>query len=216
MSKRSRDNIPIREAARLPWMRNFVSVATANPANTGLTPAQMTALQNAYDAFSGAFARQRAAKAAAQAATVAKNEAMEAAEALFRQLAQVVQHHPEASNALRIEMGLNVPGTFDAPFEPQAPTSLTASLDAVGRVTLKWDRNGNRPNTTFILEWREGSSGPFNFLTAQTGTKFIDVHRAPGVTVDYRVHATRRGMKSAYSSPATIYPQGWQIPSAAA
>lgn len=213
MAEKSKDNIPIREADRLPWMLRFVTVAGSNLAQTGLTPEQMTALQNTYDDFAGAFARQRAAIAAAQAATAAKNEAMEAAESLFRQLAQVVQHHPEASVALRIELGLNVPGSLDTPFEPQTPSSLNASLDSIGRVTLKWDRNGNRPNTTFIVEWREGTSGPFKFLATLTGTKYVDVGRAPGVTVQYRVRADRRGMKSGYSPTATIYSQGWQTPS---
>lgn len=208
MSLFTRDYLPSQVALLLLWLEHFISVANANLAQTGLTAGQVTALNDLYTDLSTALGVQIAAKASAEASTTAKNAAMRAVIAEARTLAQIVQKHPGASEALKNELGLTAPPAPHVPVEPQLPIGLTARLDEVGRVTLTWDRNGNKQGTTFVLETSEGMEDSYTMLAAVTRAKYVDQGRTPGVLRWYRVKAVRAGRESAFSTAVAIYGPG--------
>lgn len=210
MSLITKDYLPAIAAMLLLWLERFISVANANLANTGLTAGQVNDLNALYTEFQIAYGNHLATHVVAKGATDTKNQAMAAVAAEARKLAQIVQKHPGATNALKLELGLNAPPAPNVPVEPQLPTLLTATLSEIGWVTLKWDRNGNKQGTTFIIESREGTTGPFTILAAVTRSKFVDKGRTPGVRIEYRVKATRSGRETGYTPTATIYAEGWQ------
>lgn len=209
-----RDYVPEREAEFQIWLNNFITVANANLAQTGLTAGQMTELNDLSTDYSVLFGSHLSAWNVAKSLTPPKNAALEAVISKVRELAQIVQKHPGASAQLKTELQITVPGPVPAPpVIPEAPSSLNATLNSLGYVTLKWDKNGNKPGTSYILEFREGTSGPFQFLASVTKSKYVDTGRAAGVEGQYRVHAVRASGSSGYSPLATIYGPGWQTPS---
>lgn len=208
MSLITRDYLPAQVALLLLWLEKFISVANANLAQTGLTAGQVTALNDLYTDLSTALGVQIAAKSAAQAATTTKNEAMRAAIAEARTLAQIVQRHPGASEALKVELGLTAPPAPHVPVEPQLPQGLTAKLNEIGWVTLKWQRNGNKNGTTFVIWGREGNTGPFAIMGTTTRSTFVDQGRTAGVQYQYCVQAVRSGRESGLTPAVSIYTPG--------
>lgn len=196
-----------------PFIENFVSVANANLAQTGLDAGQVTELNDDLTEFTISWGNLIAARHQSEMATTTTKAAMNTAVTRLRELARIVQAHPGASNELKQNLGLPVQDFHPAPVFPDAPTNLSASLNGLGAVTLRWDKNGNKPGTSYILEFREGTAGPYQFLASVTRAKYVDLGRTPGVEGQYRVHAVRTGRSSGFSLPATIYSPGEQTPS---
>lgn len=207
-----RDYIPASDAVLLIWLQNFIDVANANLASTGLTAGQMTALNDLYTAFTTAFGVQQAALVAARNATMTKMQERDAVIAAVRQLAQIVQKHPGATDQLKNQLGLTVPPGPPVPVVPNVPSGLEGAVGRQGQIFLKWDKNGNKPGTTYILEMRVGLEGPWSFVAAVTRSKYTDVGREPGVFIQYRVHAVRTNKSSLYSDMASVYGPEGQTP----
>ena len=90
--------------------------------------------------------------------------------------------------------------------EPTAqPTSLLASPDSSGVNSLAWNRNGNKPATTFVIEAMLGASTTFEQIGTTTKTRFDHTGQTPGVKATYRVTAERADISSLPSQSVTVY-----------
>lgn len=204
------DYLPKQLALFLLWLQNFISVANANLAQTGLTADQVNDLNDLATDLSNAFGVANATRNAAKMATVTQRDARRSAAELARQLAQIVQKHPGATEQLKIDLGLTAPPAPHVPVEPQVPTGLSATVDPQGVVHLKWEANGNKRGTTYVLQTREGSSGPWQYVASMTRRSHKDYGREAGVTRQYRVRAERAAGVSMFSAAAIIYNPGGQ------
>lgn len=205
------DYLPSRDSELLIWMENFISVANANLADTGLTALQMTELNDLSTDFTTAYGAQQASIAGARSASISKFEARDLLLALARELAQIVQAHPGATDQLKNELGLTVPAP-PAPVIPTVPGDLVAAVGPQGQIGLRWSRNGNKQGTTFVIEVRLGDDRPWTFVAAVTRASYTDLGRTPGVYIQYRVHAVRTNKQSLYSEPASVYaPEGQSL-----
>lgn len=211
MTQNLKDYIPRRTSNYVAWLKNFINVADANIAQTGLSVAQIAALNDLHQQLASSWAEQRAALSAARSATLTKDEAVNESMASVRALARVVQAHPGASDQLRVQLGLTVRDRNRSPVAAHPPSDLSAIVGSQQQITLHWDPNSNRPGTIYILEMREGIDGAWSFVAAVTRTKYVDVGRRPGVFIQYRVHAVRANQSSLYSQPASVYAPEGQI-----
>lgn len=209
MSQNVKDFIPRRTSSYVVWLKNFINVADANLAQTGLTAGQLAALNDLFTTLATTWTAQRTALRVAKSATLTKDAAVVDSVISVRALARVVQAHPGATDQLKVQMGLTVHDRSRAPVPVYPPSNLTASLDPQLQIKLIWDRNGNKPGTTYILEMRQGDDGPWGFVAAVTRTRYVDAGRPAGVHIQYRVHAVRANRASLYSEPASVYaPEG--------
>lgn len=187
---------PRRVPDLLSCLETFISVANANLAETGLTAGQVTALNDKHLALSNAWGTLVAARTASLGATDVKDAALADALGDLRELARIVQSHPGASNQLKHDLGLPVHDNQPAPVIPSDPSTLAAVVGENGRIFLTWDRNGNKSGTNFIVQFREGASGPWQFVASTTKSRYVDEGRTPGVYLQYRVYAVRAERQS--------------------
>lgn len=213
MTPTHRDYIPYTVALILQWLQNFISVANANLAQTGLTAGQVTALNDLYTDLSVLCGNAQSARNVAKGLTAMRDQAMAETLAMARELAMIVQKHPGVTDLLKNELQITVPGPTPAPpVIPDAPVDLVASVGRQAQINLKWNRAGNKPGTSFIIETRLGTEGPWVFVASVTKSKYVDLGRTPGVFIQYRVHAVRAGRSSLYTDAANVYAPEQQTP----
>ena len=70
--------------------------------------------------------------------------------------------------------------------EPKTPDGLTAQGYAEGTNALLWNRNGNKPNTIFVIEAQIGDAPGFVQVGSTGATRFRHTGQTPGVRVLYR------------------------------
>lgn len=197
--------LPANTLLLLAWLQNFIAVANANLALTGLTAGQLTALNDLTTELGNDHGVAASLKTAYRGAVDVKKLKQKETAQLARQLAQIVQRHPGATNQLKIDLRLTAPPAPHVPVEPQVPDNLTTVLNPQGVVVLKWGTGGNKRGTSYILERCLAPDGEWEFVSSQTATRFKDYGRTPGVWISYRVRAQRSGRLSLYSNPASVY-----------
>ena len=101
-------------------------------------------------------------------------------------------------------MGLQVSDGATSP-PPAEPTDLTVTPNASGFNELKWKRNGNKPNTVFIVEAQVDGAGDWVQVGAVTETTFVHENQIPGKQIAYRVKARRDKRESVWSGTAVAY-----------
>lgn len=101
------DYIPVTDLDLRAWMSNFVNVLGVNLDTFGLAPEIITPLQDDGVEFGLAVTNHVVKQAEAQGATAKKNTLRAALEGDVRPLAKWINQHPNMTNALRVELGLN-------------------------------------------------------------------------------------------------------------
>ena len=199
------DYLPKPDAAFQLWLANFVSVAGGNVTALGITAADVTALSGAQATFSGNLGQVKTMQAAAKSAVSAKDGSRKTANAQVRSLVRKIQGNPAVTVALKNQLNINPRNTPKTHTPPAQPTQLLATPDVSGVNRLNWNRNGNKPTTTFVIEAMSGAATAFEPIGTTTKTKFEHTGQTPGVKVTYRVVAERADMSSVPSLPASVY-----------
>ncbi len=199
------DYLPNNDAEFQLWLANFVTVAGANTAALGLLPADVTALSGAQSTFGGNLGQMKAMQASAKAAVATKITSRKAINNQVRTLVRRIQGNPAVSVALKNQLVINPRNTPKTHTPPAQPTSLLASPDTSGVNSLAWNRNGNKPSTTFVIEAMLGASTTFEAVGTTTKTRFDHTGQTPGMKATYRVIAERADMNSLPSQAVTVY-----------
>jgi len=194
--------LPTREAERVLWFGNFKDVCFANQAALDLSPAEFTEIETVINDYIAAFDAANDAKLAAIAATATKNEADALATSTISPFALEFKNNPSVSVALKALLGLNTSITPSGPVV--APTSVAAEGKSNGVITVTWNRNGNAPKTTFIIQSKPLVGGEWTNLGVATATKFVTSAFEPGTAVQFRVLAFRGGETSEPSNSSAI------------
>ena len=152
----NRDYLPRNDAEFLAWMNTFLSALNANLATFGLVAADLTPLTNARNDFQTKLNTFQAAETAYRAASEAKKTARDAAEPLFRQMAQRVNRHPAMTNELRARLGLTVPKPRQRRgVGPEIP-GVRLEVDA-GRVVIHFGTNPDDERRNGKPAWALGA-----------------------------------------------------------
>ena len=205
------DYLPKPDAAFQAWLANFVAVAVANKEQLALTTQDVTALNGVQSSFAANFAALKTAQAAAKGATSTKDASRKGANNEARLLVRRFQSIPTLNATLKNQLGINPRTNKPTHPDPAQPTKLTVTPDASGVNRLQWNRAGNKPTTTFVIEAMLGAATSFEQIGTTTKTKFDHTGQTPGVKATYRVTAERADMSSlpsqsvtAYGSPVTL------------
>jgi hypothetical protein len=188
------------------WYNNWSTVAAANSVALGLSPGDVSAINGARTTYTNAVASYVTAHDAARAATESKNEAYAAAFDLVQRWSNQWQANPGISDGLKLSLGLYIRDTTPSP-RPIFPISqLSGSGNSVGTVKLRWNRNGNLPGCTFIVQSRP-VGGTWTFLAVTTKTRLSIMNQ--GLTpTEFRVLTERRGILSEPSDAIVVYGDG--------
>ena len=196
---------PVNDAEFAIWLANFILKADLHKAVLNLTATQITEINTKLTQFNAdlALKQQKKEESVAQTALV-KNERKDLNKTvgLLNQGFKGIENLP--SNILE-EMGLDPnEGNFSIS-APNAPLDLVATGTSDGVNSLKWNRNGNRQGTTFIIDAKIANSTDWLMIDAVTGSKYKHKNQTPGVKVQYRIRAKRGELESGMSNTAVVY-----------
>ncbi len=195
-----------------PQLADFIAQAVGafsagDPALYGLTPAKVTALQNAGTALGSAITAAIATEAAFRADIQAKENARQTALDNVSLCAGLMYATPGVTDEMVAAAGFQPRDTEKTPIVPQEPTGLFATPNANGTVFLGWTRNGNPYGVDFVIEVSaDGSSWAQQTVTKKKSVTLEGF--APGVAKWFRVKAVNRGLTSVPSLPVSIYAPG--------
>ena len=187
----SKGYFPSKDAEVIPWVENFVQVATANAAALGLGTADITALKTKNADYSGKLNASLAKQAEAQSAIEAKNQYKDAIEDTVRAMVRQVQAKPGVPDSLKAQLKISIPSPTPAPTEPVAPKDLTVEMSSGGTCLLKWNRNSNSDRTIFVIETSNSAEKDWVFVCNSTKVSCEVKLSHPLGSNYYRVKAQR-------------------------
>lgn len=90
---------------------------------------------------------------------------------------------------------------------PVTPVSVQLSANAAGFVTIKWERNGNKQGTQFIIQTRDSATGEWTLYGTTTKAKF-ELNWEAGTYLGVRIIAQRDSLQSQPTNEAVLWNQG--------
>ena len=103
------DYIPNGDADFNTWQQNFMTAVSANPADFGLTAADIAPLTAKQTTWAQTYTANAAAQASAKAASQAKEAAREEFEKVLRAIVRRIQSNEEVTNEQRARLQITVP-----------------------------------------------------------------------------------------------------------
>ena len=168
----SRDYIPTKEGEIVPWIENFVQVATANAAALGLGTVDITALKTMNGDLAGKINAAIAKQSEAKAATEAKNIQMDKTVDTVRSMVRQVQAKPGVPDNLKAQLRITIPSPSPTPSVLYPPKDLSAEMTAGGLCLMKWNRNSNNYSTTFIIEAGNKTTDKWEIIGTSTKSQY--------------------------------------------
>ena len=168
----SRDYIPTKEGEVVPWIENFVQVATANATALGLGTVDITALKTMNGDLAGKINAAIAKQSEAKAATEAKNIQMDKTVDTVRSMVRQVQAKPGVPDNLKAQLRITIPSPSPTPSVLYPPKDLSAEMTAGGLCLMKWNRNSNNYSTTFIIEAGNKTTDKWEIIGTSTKSQY--------------------------------------------
>lgn len=191
----------------LPWLENLINVINVNRATLPISADKITALEARRASHETKLNRQTEAEAASQSATRDLNDDRKLSNEDISFINTVFKADKSIPRELLVEMGLRVSDGKTSP-PPNEPSNLLVTPNAAGYTDLKWDKNGNKPNTIYDIQAQTDGTATWEHVESVNATKYRHLNRKVGEQVVYRVRARRAGQESAWSSPAVAYYKG--------
>lgn len=168
----SKDYFPKKEGEVVPWIENFVQVATANAAALGLGTVDITALKTMNGDLAGKINAAIAKQSEAKAATEAKNIQMDKTVDTVRSMVRQVQAKPGVPDNLKAQLRITIPSPSPTPSVLYPPKDLSAEMTAGGLCLMKWNRNSNNYGTTFIIEAGNKTTEKWEMIGTTTKSQY--------------------------------------------
>ena len=168
----NRDYFPKKEGEVVPWIENFVQVATANATALGLGTVDITALKTMNGDLAGKINAAIAKQSEAKAATEAKNIQMDKTVDTVRSMVRQVQAKPGVPDNLKAQLRITIPSPSPTPSVLYPPKDLSAEMTAGGLCLMKWNRNSNNYGTTFIIEAGNKTTDKWEIIGTSTKSQY--------------------------------------------
>ena len=168
----NRDYFPKKEGEVVPWIENFVQVATANATALGLGTVDITALKTMNGDLAGKINAAIAKQSEAKAATEAKNIQMDKTVDTVRSMVRQVQAKPGVPDNLKAQLRITIPSPSPTPSVLYPPKDLSAEMTAGGLCLMKWNRNSNNYSTTFIIEAGNKTTDKWEIIGTSTKSQY--------------------------------------------
>jgi len=211
------DYIPSKEPAKVAWLRNFsqwlVADNCANALAHGLTWEEACWFYTGVLQTTLALLNAREKQAAARGATAHKNDALGAALAFARDLAQRIQLDPNTTDQDRGNAGLTIPGVNPAKSSAADVRTLTPPLlhldfSVRQQVTIHWgpnpqdERHNARPHGVIgcEIQYHRGglpvSEAAWQPLDTDTESPYVHtLHESEPTTCAYRARYLGKQLK---------------------
>ena len=175
-----------------------------NPADFNFTTELISEIKSRRDGIGEKIATQIAAKAASKAATTSLGQQRKSDNDFVSDL-KIKMRAGNVPAERFVQVGFDVDDATPTPNTPQTPLDLSVKGFSNGTNTLKFNRNGNKQNTVFIIEARIGDATDYAIVGTSTKTTYEHKDQKPGVKVVYRVRAQRGDEISDPSNEAVVY-----------
>jgi hypothetical protein len=126
--------VPTVDGPLAEWSTNFFALGTAQPADFGLTAAQMTSYGTLHDAWMAAYNAAKADGSRSKALVIAKNDAKNSLLVLAREYYGQIQSSLAVTNENKTLIGVLVRKTEPTPVPPPTLAPLVTLVSVVGRV----------------------------------------------------------------------------------
>jgi len=196
---------PSNDADFAVWAANLIKKATDNKAALDLSDARLAALEGKITNFDENLALKRRKKDESKAQTTLVKGLRSDLNGEMSLLNSEFKAIDDLPPDILEEMGLTPNKKRSASVAPFEPSELIVSGTSDGVNSLKWNRNGNRPGTMFIIEARIGEADDWAMIDVVTGSTYKHRNQKPGVTAQYRVKAKRGELESGSSNMAVVY-----------
>jgi len=187
------------------WLENFQTEMEANKAALGITDEVIAEVLGLKTGFNTALTEKQATDELKQSKTAVLRDKRKITNKKVASLSKIFKANEDVPASLIELLGLDANDGNLTLSTPQQPTELTVEGFSNGINQLKWNRNGNKPNTVYIIEGRIESEPNFSFAGTTTKRKFADKNQTPGIRKFYRVRAMRHDQESTNSNEAVVY-----------
>ena len=185
-------------------LNEITTKADGNAASFGLTQDLIDEAKTRRNGFEVKLTDQIAKKDASKAATTLMGQTRKSDDQFVSEMKATMRLAKVPPNKFE-ELGLDADDSIASIIAPQTPTDLVVEGFSNGTNKLKFNRNGNKQNTIYLVEAKSGDAADFVIVGTTTKTTFEHKNQKPGVKTVYRVRAQRGDDYSDYSNPATVY-----------
>lgn len=202
-------NIPGKPTVdQIKWFEARLPDWSSDPTGLGLSPTQVASLETAVQQARAAYDAAQNARVASKNATVEERFAVSAMLGLGRPVVNAIKAFIETSGneSLWAQAGLSPADPPSVAPAPLPPYEMSASLDTVGNLILRWKTS--QPSGVFGVIYsvqRSLDDGPFVLLDSVGEKEFVDMTVPLGTqSVSYTIRAKRGQQVSAWSPAYTV------------
>lgn len=193
-----------RIVSEIDYFENLYPNWQSTPPKFGLTAAQVTAIADATASARQSYLSAQKARDTAKNATTQQSEAVRGMKRTGSNLIEIVKAFIEQSGdpSLWAQAGLQPPAPRGTVPPPNAPTDLSAGIDSLGNITVRWkSRQPAGASGTVFSIYRGLNNAEPTLLETVGGREFIDEGVPAGTsTVTYAVRAKRSNKQSGFSA----------------
>lgn len=197
----------LNNAEFLLFLNNLIKVVTDHRDELQITQEEIDELIAIRDAYEAKLSAQITAEEMAQAKTRDLTDYRKIGNQKVSFYNTDFKNNKSIPRELVVQMGFRLSEGKTSP-PPSEPTNLMVTAKVNGEHDLKWNRNGNKQNTIFVVEEQTEGSDDWKYVTSVSGTKCTCTGQTPGVQIAYRVTATRKNQSSPPSNIAVVYYKG--------
>ncbi|MEQ1822150.1 MAG: fibronectin type III domain-containing protein [Fimbriimonadaceae bacterium] len=183
---------------------NFSNICNSSKTVLGMSATDITDLQTAVTNFTTQYNAWIAARAALKNTYDQKRLAKAALKASVNRWAKAFRANPAVPAPLLAQLLVAPHAPTRSTQVAHQPMNFHGTSTYLGAISLRWNRNGNKPGTQFLVEYRLTPTG--SWLTAGTTLKSKFTYQSqPGKFIEFRVKAVRSGTISAPSAPYSFW-----------
>lgn len=190
------------------WETNFSKKVSEYEAQLGVDAGELEEIQDAGIAYQEALANVIEAKASYEASVINKNNAKLNSINVNRKYVAQFQAIPNLSEEVFQSLDIPARHTSGTRSAAATPSGLIATAQVNGGVTLKYARNGNSQSTTFTIQQSDDEGATWSNIYSSSKTRVNLAGYTPGVSIWFRVFATRNNTSSAPTQPVVIWANG--------
>lgn len=184
---------------------DIAAKADGNAADFFLTQGLIDQIKTAGGVLTADISDQAAKQSAAKAATNKLGQTRKDGDKLVSLLKRTMKANADFSPDKYVEFGFDADDLTPSAIAPQTPADLSVEGFSNGTNELKFNRNGNKTGTVFIIEAKIGEAANYSIIGTTKKTNYRHTGQKPGVKIVYRLRAQRGDQFSEYSNEAVIY-----------
>ena len=199
------DYFPAPDRDYAAWLENFAAAASAYQDILHLSDSNIDDIEDVFNQLQYHIEQRDAALYALQGWTQGKILARQTSENTVRRLVRGIQGIAGVPPDIKARLGITPERKKPSHTAPLMPIHVVVKAASNGVHQIKWDTNGNKPKTLYIVEMQSDTQPAWTVIGAGTASRFDHENQIPGVHIAYRVRAQRGKLVSSPSDSASVY-----------